>query len=319
MKVLRGFALGLLVLLAAVLLVLSCLPFRGWGHVLFDTLSALRPHFFAAGLVLGTLQFVLVIRRRTTARIAGLVLLLPAMIINGRAVLPLYLRPAPPDLAAEPSRCRLLCFNVQQKNRSFDEVVGWVQEADPDIAIFLEARNSWPERLRPLSRSHPHHLSFPVQSFEIYSRVPITSHRMRPVGTLRGDVVLQLANGLTVVAGHAYTDTPAHGLGFELRNKQLLGSIGRNLADEARPLVVIGDLNVSPWSPYFGEMIARSGLRDARRGAGPLPSYSRIGLHRLLGVPIDHCLTSPDIRVDRLRTGPALGSDHLPLVAELSF
>ena len=37
----------------------------------------------------------------------------------------------------------------------------------------------------------------------------------------------------------------------------------------------------------------------------------------LLTIPIDHCLISRDITVSNLYVGPDLGSDHLPLVADL--
>jgi endonuclease/exonuclease/phosphatase (EEP) superfamily protein YafD len=91
------------------------------------------------------------------------------------------------------------------------------------------------------------------------------------------------------------------------------------MADAPRPLVVMGDLNASLWSPTYREMLRRSGLQDARRGFGPLHTQSRFGFHFLLGIPIDHCLVSDRIEVRLLRTGPALGSDHLALIVDIAF
>jgi endonuclease/exonuclease/phosphatase (EEP) superfamily protein YafD len=36
-----------------------------------------------------------------------------------------------------------------------------------------------------------------------------------------------------------------------------------------------------------------------------------------LMIPIDHCLVSPQIRVTGMRTGRAIGSDHLPIIVDM--
>ena len=70
------------------------------------------------------------------------------------------------------------------------------------------------------------------------------------------------------------------------------------------------------WSPYFAGLVHDSGLRDARMGFGlktswpiPLPSFLRL--------PIDHCLVSKDIHVERFEIGSRTGSDHLPIIIDL--
>ena len=56
------------------------------------------------------------------------------------------------------------------------------------------------------------------------------------------------------------------------RNEQLL-----KLAEFARqtphPLLLLGDLNLTPWSPYFERLLAGSGLRDSRDGRGLFPTW----------------------------------------------
>jgi endonuclease/exonuclease/phosphatase (EEP) superfamily protein YafD len=79
---------------------------------------------------------------------------------------------------------------------------------------------------------------------------------------------------------------------------------------------LLGDLNVTPWSPYFQELLAATGLRDSARGWGLQPSWPTMSL--LLRVPIDHCLISPELHVTERTLGPDIGSDHFPLLVTLA-
>lgn len=88
---------------------------------------------------------------------------------------------------------------------------------------------------------------------------------------------------------------------------------------------MVGDLNITMWSPYYKRFARQTGLRNARQGFGILPSwptketYSQISpaLSLLLAIPIDHCLISPEIKVLNIRTGPNVGSDHRPVITDL--
>jgi endonuclease/exonuclease/phosphatase (EEP) superfamily protein YafD len=82
------------------------------------------------------------------------------------------------------------------------------------------------------------------------------------------------------------------------------------------PLVVLGDLNITAFSPHFQDLLAHSGLRSAAEGAGWRPTWPTF--MPLAGIQIDHALVSPDITVLNFERGPFTGSDHWPIVVELS-
>jgi len=83
-------------------------------------------------------------------------------------------------------------------------------------------------------------------------------------------------------------------------------------------VIIAGDLNVSMWSPFYRSLIKQSGLHNARQGFGILPSQSGIAPQfAILSAPIDHCLVSSDIQVENFRLGSNIGSDHLPIIADL--
>jgi endonuclease/exonuclease/phosphatase (EEP) superfamily protein YafD len=80
------------------------------------------------------------------------------------------------------------------------------------------------------------------------------------------------------------------------------------------PLLLLGDLNVSPWSSHFRRLLRESGLRDSSQGRGVLPTWPTFS--PLLRIPIDHCLYSQGIAIVDRRTGPHVGSDHFPVIVD---
>ena len=64
-------------------------------------------------------------------------------------------------------------------------------------------------------------------------------------------------------------------------------------------------------------MVKTGGLRNARSGFGILPTWPTF--MPVLYIPIDHCLVTKEIDIIKLRTGRNVGSDHLPLIADLAI
>ena len=101
-----------------------------------------------------------------------------------------------------------------------------------------------------------------------------------------------------------------------MRNAQLgsiagiVGSASSRLPS-APPRLIIGDLNVTPFSPVFGDFLAATGMEDARRAHGLLGTWPT--WMPLLQIQIDHCIADPALVISRVARGPSLGSDHYPL------
>jgi endonuclease/exonuclease/phosphatase family metal-dependent hydrolase len=81
--------------------------------------------------------------------------------------------------------------------------------------------------------------------------------------------------------------------------------------------VALGDLNATPYSPVYERFLGNAGLRDAMDGRGWQPTW-RAGFWPL-ALRIDHVLVSPDLCVEHAEVGPAVGSDHRPVIARLRF
>jgi endonuclease/exonuclease/phosphatase (EEP) superfamily protein YafD len=100
----------------------------------------------------------------------------------------------------------------------------------------------------------------------------------------------------------------------------LAAGIARQRLAAGDHVLLLGDLNATPYSASFRAMLAASGLADsagvpAEQPAWPQPTW--LSRWPGIGLPIDHALVSPGIRIVERRLGPDIGSDHFPLVLHL--
>jgi endonuclease/exonuclease/phosphatase (EEP) superfamily protein YafD len=279
-----------------------------------------RPQYLLAALVL--VPLFLCLRRRRLA-LAALVVALP----NAWHVAP-YLLPArlPASVAADGNAgVTLVVLNLHYRNGSHAQVREYLQRARPDVLVLTELTPEWVRALSDLTALYPYWLAVDRRSpwgLGVYSRFPLDGARAIDLG-MRGsvNVVARLAvpgGEVQLVAVHLSSPTSAARAG--MRNAQLgelatlLAELGGDRSGSRRLLV--GDLNVTPYSPYLRDLLTRTGMTDARRLTGGLfgtwPTWMP-----LLQVQIDHCIADAGIVVTRVERGPAVGSDHYPLEVTL--
>jgi endonuclease/exonuclease/phosphatase (EEP) superfamily protein YafD len=126
---------------------------------------------------------------------------------------------------------------------------------------------------------------------------------------------LKLEGGiLNVIGTHPL---PPGGRELSWSRDQQLQAVARRAAACEGAVMLLGDLNVTSWSPIFADLLNESGLRDSRRGHGLQPTWPTDNI--VLRIPIDHCLVSPGVFVHRRWIGQAVGSDHFPVFVEISL
>jgi hypothetical protein len=81
--------------------------------------------------------------------------------------------------------------------------------------------------------------------------------------------------------------------------------------------VVAGDLNDVAWSRSSELFLRLSGLLDPRVGRGLYNSYN--AKNPLFRYPLDHVFHSSHFRLVSLERLPYVGSDHFPMLVELSY
>lgn len=259
----------------------------------------------------------LMLRARTWAAAAVILLAVNAWVV-APFVLPIGARVDCAIDAGAPS-LKLASINVYSGNPTPQRVLEYIDATDPDVVVLLEVTPEWEQRLTALAARYPHSA---VQSragnfgIALFSRHPLHGLEYVPLSRDNDAISagIELGDGrVHVVAAHPFP--PAGGRGAELRNRQLR-ELAVHVAQLGRPCVVAGDLNITPFSPYFDSFLAAGGLRDPRRGQGVLPTWP--SQRWPLWIPIDHCVVSAGIAA-RITVGPDVGSDHRPLLAELQM
>lgn len=226
---------------------------------------------------------------------------------------------AAPAVAESQPTLRALLANVNAGNRDLERLQHLIVESDPDIILLLEATPWLLDRLRDLNKSYPHHVAEPRDDpfgIALFGRHPWGRSQIFRFGDAASPpaIVATITAGersFTLIGTHPWPPVSAELA--EGRNEQL-----RALASRVRqsqlPLLVLGDLNLSPWSPWFARLLADSGLRDSRRGRGIQPSWPAGWWP--LWIPIDHALYSEGIHIRHREIGPAIGSDHYPVIVD---
>lgn len=233
-----------------------------------------------------------------------------------------YTPTAAPPVSQETRVYRLLHFNVSSQNPRRQETLAYIQKQNADFVGLIEVNDAWEEALKPLTDQYHVKGDFPkVGNFglALFSRFEFSAAKfafaeITGVRSILASVQLQ-GRPLTLLLTHPYPpDLPET---FHLRNRQLR-AIGRARPQFNPDLIVLGDLNVTPWSAFFRHFLQRTRLKDSRTGFGLQVSWPSF-FPRMLGIPIDHVLVSPGIRIHKREIGPHLGSDHRPVWVEFSL
>lgn len=213
---------------------------------------------------------------------------------------------------------RIAALNVLRTNTHFQETLEVVLADNPDVIYLSEVQPAWKEFLEAIGQDYPYQLHNPSWEYTgvaLLSKLPLEEAETISVGKVANptyDFTLVLSDRkLRVIATH-----PLPPLGGDLsdaRDQQLRNLVQR--FNVQQPRILLGDLNQSPWSPKFRQLLRKADLRDASLGYGieptlaPLPTW-------LGGVKVDHFLVSEDVSVLDYFQRAVPDSDHQLIVLD---
>ncbi|HEV2294342.1 MAG TPA: endonuclease/exonuclease/phosphatase family protein [Tepidisphaeraceae bacterium] len=224
-------------------------------------------------------------------------------------------------------RFRLMMSNVLQDNEEHERWLTVFRGSNPDVIVAVEVDARWDAVLhQALGEDYPHHVRQAQANFYgmvLYSRLPF-EERPKVRFIVQDDVpsihaIIRLRDGQRVYlhAMHPRPPEPIRNQDSAPRDAELV-LIGKEIAAEQRhiPTIVCGDLNDVAWS-YTTQLFLRiSKLLDPRMGRGMFNSYN--AKSRIFRFPLDHVFHSNEFKLIDLRVCEPVGSDHFPMLIELS-
>jgi len=251
-------------------------------------------------------------------RRAAAAVMMGAAVINLSLVAPyLWGRPHTAPAAGDP--VEVVSFNVGISNSERGRVMQWLAAEDPDLVFLFESSFEWEDAAR--FAGLPYRMVAVVPPGRLSGVTILVRDELSPVlleipFDVREAAAVRIeADGspLTVLGVHPLS--PTTGARSAGRN-EVLRQAGEWIATVEEPLLLVGDLNATPWSSAHRALRREGRLFDSLAGRGLQPTWPD-GWGPLM-IPIDHALHSGGVVVLERRTGPATGSAHRPLIVTVA-
>ena len=267
------------------------------------------PALFAT-LGLGILLLLFRQRRWAVASLAPAALLLIA-------VSPQWF-PAASRPEAGAASIRLYSANLWVRNGDVDAIAASIRQADADVVMLIELGDATAPHLEALVGDYPHRIASPridrpngdVRSV-IASRYPLVALPRPDTFEAVGATAMTPLGPVNLVSVHLTRPWPFEESWGQISQTMALDEMLQGLSG---PVVVAGDFN-SVSNARIGSMVQRDiGLRPAAGFPGTWPAT----LPSALAITIDQVYASPDLAFVSRRLGRPTGSDHRPVVTEIT-
>jgi endonuclease/exonuclease/phosphatase (EEP) superfamily protein YafD len=214
---------------------------------------------------------------------------------------------------------RIYSANLFHLNTDTSRIRQSIDAADADIIVLIELTSDPALGIEDLLAGYPHRAASmrldrtrgPSRSV-IASRWPLTARTDPPDGLHAVAATVRTPLGpVNVVGAHLTRPWPFQHSWGQISQTMALEAVVKDLDG---PVVVAGDFN-SVSTARIGKQIERDiGLRPAPGFPGTWPS----DLPSALGITIDQVYASPDLAFVSRRLGRPTGSDHRPVVTEIT-
>ncbi len=272
-----------------------------------ELLTHLRMQLIAAGLIGAGLCFATGERWEWASISLGL-----ALVNYGALPAQRWTRPDA-GLAGQPG-LTIVWANVWQRRKPLERTLEWAKAHNADVIIVGEFPEADPAGM--LAGDYPHRLDTgpaPDKAYAVrmvaFSRLPIEGGVVRegPGPMARPFLSMRVGVGGTMLSIMGVHPVPPYTAALLTERDTHIKMLSPMLKG---PFVLAGDFNTTPWCPGYGAIPGR------RVGAFLLAPTWFTSLP-LLGLPIDHIMTSSGMTASAYRVAPLLGSDHRAILARV--
>lgn len=218
------------------------------------------------------------------------------------------------------SDLKIVQFNIWHDNRTPDKSLDWIRAQDADVVVLEEAGGYAMPVIKALRRDYPFASCDKAARCEtwIFSRKKMLARGSVPLDKpyLSGAwaTLADPKGPFTVFGVHFTWPIPAGPQQAQSRKLvQTLAPFG------TQSTILTGDFNSTPWSFTLKRQDKALGLRRWTRAlpSWPAGKFSRVMVAPAPFLPIDHVYAGSEWHAVRVERGPALGSDHRPMVVTL--
>ena len=215
----------------------------------------------------------------------------------------------------------ILNINLNYGNKNYVLIESEIRTNNPDVIALEELTPEMLAHLKSILQDYPYECSLPrldAYGIGLFSKHKFVHMDLNPLElpvslVIRGDIEFD-SRVVSIMVVHACGPTSVTGC---MLDKHIADNLAKWIkTSKRRSVILIGDMNSTPWSIVFQRLLSSCRFIDSERGF-PLQCSWPVGLP-LISIPIDHCFFSSDWAcVTRRLTGP-VGSDHYPLFVRLT-
>ncbi|WP_345269027.1 endonuclease/exonuclease/phosphatase family protein [Nibrella viscosa] len=220
--------------------------------------------------------------------------------------------------AAAPADVRVLHANVLFSRHNYQPIRQLIERENPDVFVLQEMTPAGIQAMQSLATRYPYRVSIWSKGpcyLLVGSKTPFVadqaSARQQRVIHIQTRVKGQPVSLITV-----HPRTPVIPSWFRERNRQL-AYVSQLARQQTKPTVLLGDFNVTMWSPVYKDYLDMPELTACRQGFGRQPTWPAFFPPAYL--PLDHAFVNSGFQTTRFRTLAVPESDHKALVADLRF